>query len=125
MTAGVWAGFLVAAGFGACGRYLLSLWIQRSTGGRRPWGTFVVNVAGCFGAGVIAAMATHNGASSAMVTVVAVGGLGSFTTFSTFAFETVRLAEEGETTASLMNVMGTVVACGVAVVLGVGLASLW
>lgn len=125
MTAASWAAFLLAAGLGACGRYLVSLWVQRGTGGRRPWGTFVVNVAGCLAAGVLAGLATHHGLSWEVVTVVAVGGLGSFTTFSTFAFETVRLSEEGELEAGLANVAGTVLACGAAVALGVGVASIW
>lgn len=125
MTTGSWVTFLLAAGLGACGRYLVSLWVQRGTGGRRPWGTFVVNVAGCLAAGVLAGLATHHGLSAEVVTVVAVGGLGSFTTFSTFAFETVRLTEEGEARAGLANIAGTVLACGGAAAVGIGLVSIW
>jgi fluoride exporter len=123
MSATVWAAFLAAAGIGACGRYLISLWLNTWSNGPHPWGTFAVNVTGCLAAGVVAGSAIHHGWSPDIVTVVAIGGLGSFTTFSTWAFETVRLAEEGDQSVALLNALTSVLACALAATAGFALAS--
>ena len=42
---------------GAISRYLLQGWVDGLTGGRLPWGTFVVNISGSFLLGVVFALA--------------------------------------------------------------------
>lgn len=95
MTIIGWLAFLFAAAVGAPARYLLDGWVQDRTGGRFPWGTFTVNVTGCFALGILTGLGFYHGLGSASRTVLGTGGLGAYTTFSTFTFETVRLAEEG------------------------------
>lgn len=106
MTALGWVAFLAAAGVGAAGRYALDGWVGERTSGELPWGTFVVNVSGCFVLGVLTGLGLYHGSSGSVRTIVGTGGLGAYTTFSTFTFETVRLAEEGLTTEALGNAAG-------------------
>ena len=74
--------FVVAAAAGSLARFAA----QRRWSGRRiPVGTLVVNLAGSFLLGLIAAWAPP------AVTVVGTAGLGALTTFSTFADEVVAL----------------------------------
>ena len=47
-----------------------------------------------------------------------IGFIGAFTTMSTFAFETTRLADLGQTTSALLNILDNVLLCLVAVMLG-------
>jgi CrcB protein len=90
-----WAAFVVAAGIGAPGRYLLDGWVQNRTSGAFPWGTLTVNVTGCLALGVVAGLGLYHDLGPTARTVLGTGGLGAYTTFSTLTFETVRLAEEG------------------------------
>ena len=54
-----------------------------------PWGTLLVNVAGCVAIGAMAGLAeTRQVLSPEARLLLVVGVLGSFTTFSTLGFET-------------------------------------
>ena len=119
-----WAAFLVAAGIGAPGRYLVDGWIQDRTRGAFPWGTFTVNVTGCLALGVLAGLGLHHDLGSTARTVVGTGGLGAYTTFSTFTFETVRLAEEGAVDEAVRNVAATSVVGLAAASAGLALTAL-
>lgn len=90
----VWVG---AAGFfGAVARYQLDGLISRHTDGAFPWGTFVVNLSGCFVLGLISTLLVGRMvADSALRTALTVGFLGAYTTFSTFTLQGVRLAQDG------------------------------
>jgi CrcB protein len=107
MSAPAWIAFLAAAAIGAPARYLLDGVVEDRTGGAFPWGTFVVNVSGCFALGLVTGLGLYHGLGTSTRTVIGTGGLGAYTTFSTFTFETVRLAEEGATDAALRNVAAT------------------
>jgi CrcB protein len=114
--------YLLVAVFGAAGavsRYALDGWIGNSTRGQFPWGTFAINVIGSFALGVLVALTTerllpHPGWRVA----VGIGFLGAFTTFSTYAYETVRLAEDGTIGLALANAIGMVVVGLAAAALG-------
>ncbi|HEY3833331.1 MAG TPA: fluoride efflux transporter CrcB [Acidimicrobiia bacterium] len=95
MSSAAWVAFLVAAGIGAPARYLLDGWVQDHTSGPFPFGTFVVNISGCFVLGLLTGLSLYHGLSPTTKTIIGTGGVGTYTTFSTFTFETVRLAEEG------------------------------
>jgi CrcB protein len=98
---------LLGGAVGAPTRYLTDLAVQRLHRNTFPWGTWTVNMAGSFVLGLVAAVAW-----TWTETLVGTGFCGALTTFSTFGYETVRLAEEGETTTATANVVGS---------LGVGL----
>lgn len=113
----VWIGF---AGFlGATSRYHLEGWVSNRWPAAFPWGTFVVNVSGCFLLGFVFTLLTerllpHPDVRSA----VTIGFVGAYTTFSTFAFEKVRLGEDGAVVMALGNVVASVLAGITAVWLG-------
>ena len=77
----------LAGSAGAVARYLVSGWVQESSGSDFPIGTMVVNVVGAFALGLVTGL---GGLESGLLLAVA-GFLGGFTTFSTWMIETVRL----------------------------------
>lgn len=85
-----------AGGFiGAVCRYLIGL-IPLNEGGAFPIKTFLINIAGSFLIGVIAALALKNSAlNPRAVLFLKVGICGGFTTFSSFALETGDLIKGG------------------------------
>lgn len=81
---------LVGAGsaLGGIARYVVSRWFQSLIPVAFPWGTFVVNVVGCFLIGLIYGLADRNfPISPEMKVFLTVGFCGGFTTFSTFIAE--------------------------------------
>ncbi|HET9442432.1 MAG TPA: fluoride efflux transporter CrcB [Acidimicrobiales bacterium] len=124
MTPAAWAAFLVAAAVGAPARYLLDGWVQGRTGGAFPWGTFTVNVTGCLALGVLTGLGLHHGLGPTPRAVLGSGGLGAYTTFSTFAFETVRLAEEGAVDTAVRNAAAGLLAGLAAAAAGLALTTL-
>jgi CrcB protein len=90
-----------------------------------PYGTFAVNVIGCFVIGFLSQMVAMRGILSVeMRLLVLTGTLGGFTTFSTFSNETYNLLRDGQFSLALANVGGQVVLGLGAVWLGYGLAAL-
>ena len=107
---------------GAPSRFLLDTWVQRTTGGRFPWGTLVVNASGSLALGVITGLVLHHGLSPQVRTVAGTGFCGAFTTFSTFAYETVQRSGDGRRRAAAANlVLQTFLGGGLAA-LGLALA---
>lgn len=89
--------FIVGLGgfIGAVCRYLIGL-IPLREGCVFPVKTFLINAAGCFLIGVIAALAVKtNWLNPKAVLFLKVGICGGFTTFSSFALETGGLIENG------------------------------
>jgi CrcB protein len=110
---------LLGGAVGAPARYLTDLAVQRLHRSSFPWGTWTVNMAGSFVLGVVAA-----GTPTWVETLVGTGFCGALTTFSTFGYETVRLAEEGETTTAAANALGSLAVGLLAAALGWWLGSL-
>lgn len=83
---------ILAGGLGATTRYLLSGLFQQKLGTSFPWGTFGVNLLGCFIFGLIWALSQERFAISGQVRfIILTGFVGSLTTFSTFTFEAFQL----------------------------------
>jgi CrcB protein len=97
---------VLGAMVGAPLRYLVSRAV------RSPWGTFVVNIAGCFVLGLL------TGVSSGLHALVGTGFCGALTTYSTFAYETLQLVERKAYRTAVANVVLSVVAGLAAAVLG-------
>ena len=118
---------LVALGgaVGSVARYGLSTLVMGYAGGARfPAGTFVVNVLGCFVAGVLAHVATrHEWFTQDLRLLLFTGLLGGFTTFSAFGLETVYLMKRGDFGIAAANVVLSVAAGLAALWLGLGLAA--
>lgn len=80
---------------GGVARFLLARYIQNYAISSFPFGTFIVNVLGCFLIGIFYGLADKgNLLSTAMRLFLTVGFCGGFTTFSTFANENVALLRD-------------------------------
>lgn len=113
----VWIG--LGGFFGATSRYHFEGWVSNRWPTAFPWGTFVVNVTGCFLLGFIFTLLTERFLPHPdLRTAVTIGFVGAYTTFSTFAFETLRLGEDGAVALALANVVASVVVGIVAVWIG-------
>ena len=103
----IWVG--IAGFFGAIARYSLGGFISEHIAGAFPWETLVINVSGCFALGFIFALLTERFLPHPTLRIaLTVGFIGAYTTFSTFAFETMRLAEDGAVLLATVNVLASV-----------------
>lgn len=95
---------------GACGalaRYWLSNAVYAAAGQSMPWGTWAVNILGCFLFGLVWTLATERGLFSTQARAIILAGFtGSFTTFSTLIFESGELAHNGAWLKLGLNVAG-------------------
>ena len=73
-----------------------------------PWGTFVVNISGCFIIGLFLTVLAARRWSEEVRLFVAVGVLGGYTTFSAFGWETLSLARAGRADLSMVYIAGSV-----------------
>lgn len=110
---------LIALGgaVGAIARYAVALWIQQRTTSSFPFGTFVVNVSGCFVMGIVMTLLTERLTVSANWRfLIPVGFIGAYTTFSSFELETFRAIEQGNWLTAFSYVVTSLV---------FGFAALW
>ena len=102
---------LIALGgaLGAVSRFLLGNAVSKAIGSALPYGTFVVNVIGCFAMGLLMTIIVDRELLPASWGLfLCVGLLGGFTTFSSFAYEGLMLLNEGRLLAVLTYVGGSV-----------------
>lgn len=133
----------IGGGIGASLRYGVGIAAGRLLGAAFPWGTLLVNLAGCFVMGLVgqwlldlepqlAAALARSGVSDPSTAdlaaraatvrhLIAIGFLGGLTTFSTFSWDTLRALESGRLSIALLNVAANVCLCLVAVWAGASL----
>lgn len=88
----------LGGGVGSIARYLCQKWFSENYPQPFPWGTFLVNLLGCFLIGLIYAASEKGTVLSPQTRLfLATGFCGGFTTFSTFAFENMLLLRSGDT----------------------------
>jgi fluoride exporter len=81
---------------GGVARFLTSRYIQNSVISGFPYGTFVVNLIGCFLIGLFYGMSERGNVLSLETRMfLTVGFCGGFTTFSTFSNENVAMLRDG------------------------------
>jgi CrcB protein len=86
-------------------RFEVSEIASRRIGESFPWGTLIVNVAGCFLAGFLFYVVQERAlVSETMRLTIMVGFLGGFTTFSSFGLQTFTLLKSGQIGLGLLNV---------------------
>jgi CrcB protein len=82
---------------GSISRFLTSRFMQNNFPSAFPFGTFLVNISGCFLIGLIYGLSERSPLVSAEWKMfLAVGFCGGFTTFSTFANENLALLRDGD-----------------------------
>lgn len=94
----------LAGAVGAPMRYLVDTLVQERLERVFPWGTLLINITGSFVLGLVAGLALYHGLPALPKAVIGTGFCGAYTTFSTFAYETVRLGEEGSFQEGISNV---------------------
>ena len=87
----------LAGSVGAVGRYLLDGAVQDRTSGFFPFGTLTVNAVGSLILGLVAGLAIGSAGAQTADTIIGTGFCGALTTWSTASWETVRLAQVGQT----------------------------
>ncbi len=96
----------LAGALGTLARYGLAGFVHRINGAYFPWGTFAVNVTGCFFAGFLWAMFESRWVVSGETrTILLVGFMGAFTTFSAFILETGELIKPAEWGYAVANLL--------------------
>ena len=114
---GKWGWLSLGSLLGGFGRYLLAGAIYALFGTAFPYGTFVVNMTGCFLIGVFYSLAEQKFLLGPDARIFLMTGFcGAFTTFSTFILETMALFKDGEALKAFMNIGGSV---------GLGLFLFW
>ncbi len=106
-------------------RYALGGWMGRVAGSAFPWGTLVINIAGCAFIGWFATFTGPEGRTVVTLRTrqfVMVGLCGGFTTFSAFSLDTLNLLRDGHPGRAAANVIASVVLCMAAVWAGHALA---
>ncbi|AXC14754.1 CrcB protein [Acidisarcina polymorpha] len=115
----------IGGALGSLARYTLGAWIYSRMGTRFPYGTFVINITGCFVIGLaLSILDAHTELPSAWRLAVPIGFVGAYTTFSTFEFETFRAAQENPAIALLYVGSSVVLGYG-AVYLGIQTSKLF
>ena len=131
MIAYVW--IALGGALGSVARFALNGVVSARFGESFPSGTLVVNVAGSFLIGGLAALVIPEGRLSAEARAfttqfLMIGICGGFTTFSSFSLQTLNLVREGEWLYAGGNIVLSVVLCLLATwlgyVLGAALSSL-
>jgi len=112
---------LVALGgaLGSVGRYWVGSLAPRLLGQAFPYGTLVVNVLGSFLISLVMGVALQSTSVSVNLRLfLTTGIIGGFTTYSTFNYETLVLLQQRLWFTAGLNLVGTVLGCLLAGLLG-------
>lgn len=85
----------LGGGLGSVARYLCQRWFSFQYMHTFPWGTFTVNVLGCFLIGIFWGISFRSFESNESWKLFLMAGIcGGFTTFSAFTLESIGLVKE-------------------------------
>jgi len=105
---------------GSVARFLTEVAVERWLHSSFPWGTFAVNMAGCFIIGLVFAFSEHGNLLSPEWRIfLTVGFCGGFTTFSSFAYNNLTMLSENNLFRLFSNVGLNVLLGVLAVYLGI------
>lgn len=118
---------LVAIGgsIGSVLRYLIAKWAAEKIDFTLPYGTFIVNIVGCFIIGFFMTIVTERVVVSPYWRLfVTVGFVGGLTTFSSFSYESIQLLLQSNFFQGFCNIGGNVIIGLFATWLGISAARL-
>ncbi len=112
--------FCVASGavLGALLRYSANVLSVHLWGHRFPWATLLVNVGGCFTAGVLLALLTRSAIADNTRLFWMTGFLGALTTFSAFSVESLAMLLQSDFARAAVNITANLVGSLFAVTAG-------
>ena len=110
---------IVGSSMGGAARFLSQEFVQKRFPSFIPLGTLSVNIIGSFIVGIIYALAEKSKISAEVRILIATGFCGSFTTFSSFAYENIKLLQDGEFFNTALYTILSLVIGFVAVYLGI------
>lgn len=94
---------------GAISRYWMGTFITQRMGLRFPYGTFLINISGCFLIGFFMHLLAERGVLDLhWLYVIVIGFIGAYTTFSTFEYETMRALQDRQLGMGLLYVGSSV-----------------
>jgi CrcB protein len=109
---------------GTGSRYLVGLGALKFFGEGFPYGTLTVNLLGSFLISLVMYLSLDAAVLSApMRMFLTTGFMGGFTTYSSFNYETLKLFQGGAFMLGTANVLGTLVGCALAGLLGLFVAA--
>lgn len=95
---------------GTLSRHLISGAIYKTLGTTFPYGTFAVNILGCFAVGFFASLMDEKIILNTNLRLLfMVGFCGAFTTFSTLIFESYNLIKDGDSLRALINIVLSII----------------
>lgn len=110
---------------GALCRYYVGLALTQTLGAGFPWGTFGVNLSGCFFMGLVTTVfARRKSFNPDALLLITTGFLGSYTTFSTYALETAELGDRPGLLPNLLYWLGSPVLGMACLALGMATANI-
>jgi CrcB protein len=114
---------IVGSAAGGVLRFWIGSFIQRGPQTKFPWGTFTVNIIGCFVMGLIMGYIEKSSSTSTttLSLLLATGLCGGFTTFSAFAFENIHLLRNQWNALAILYMAASIVLGILAVKLGLAI----
>jgi CrcB protein len=113
----------VAGALGTLARYGVGLWAGKALGASFPYGTLIVNVAGCFLIALVSQLALSTTLISPTLRLtLTTGFMGGLTTYSSFNYETTNLLRQRGLAMGLANIGATLLGCFLAGMLGLMVA---
>ena len=112
----------IGGGLGSITRYAIGLLVMPIQG-RFPWATFAANAIACLLLGYWMGLHQSGSLSDQKRLLLTTGFCGGFSTFSTFTAESLRLWQNGQQTAAVAYVSGSLAVCLVFLFLGLKFTS--
>lgn len=116
----IFLSIFVGGAIGSLLRYITGVWLSKHVHYAFPITTFAVNIAGSFLIGLFYSMSEHYRWFSPNIRLFLITGFcGGLTTFSAFAYENIKLLQEGNTSLFIVYSVGSFALGLLAVIAGI------